>query len=479
MLFNSFEFLLFFPLVVILFYSLSHAWRERMLLIASLYFYMCWNPKYVLLLLTAIVIDYYAGIQMGKHSEKEKRRKFLYLSLFENLGFLFAFKYFNFFNDSIRTVFQLFDVSYKISDLNILLPVGISFYTFQSLTYTIDVYRGKIQPETNFIRFALFVSFFPQLVCGPIARAGRLIPQFYKKIVFDPDLVASGLKLMYWGFFKKLVIADRLASFNGSVFNDPLGSKGFTVMLASILLHIQVYSDLSGYTDIARGSARVLGYDLIKNFNMPLFTTSLRDFWRRWHISLTSWFMEYLYIPLGGSRVPKWRWYYNIFIVFLVSGLWHGAKWNFVIWGSLYGFLQLVELWVQGPWERFVARIGLTKFPNLYNILCILFTLCVIGFVTLFFGAKSLDDARTLISNAVQFATISTLTEPFHSTNLILGVIFILFLVVAELLHHKYNLVQFISKQPVLIRWPVYVCGLILLLAFGCFQEREFVYFQF
>jgi len=481
MLFNSFHFFFFFPVIVILFYALSQQkWREWMLLVASLYFYSCWNTKYLLLLLTSITIDYFSGLQMEKKPDRRARMPYLLISLIGNLLLLFSFKYFNFFNDSLRELFQLFDLTYKVSDLNVLLPVGISFYTFQSLSYSIDLYRGKIPAEKNFKRFALYVSFFPQLVAGPIERASRLLPQFYKKISFNQKLFTSGLQLMYWGFFKKLVIADRLGVFNGSVFNDPDHSRGFAVMLASFLLYIQVYTDLSGYTDIARGAARVLGYDLMKNFNMPLFSTSLQDFWRRWHISLTSWFMEYLYIPLGGSRVEPRRWYFNIFTVFFLSGLWHGASWPFVIWGSLYGFLQLVEIWTKGFREKLFSFIGLVKFPSLYNLLCIIYTLTAVGCVTLFFGAKTLKDARILIYNAFAYANTSSLIETLScNIPLLLGIVFIILLVTAELLHHKYNLVQLINRQPVLIRWPVYVCGLILLLAFGCFQEREFVYFQF
>ena len=251
-------------------------------------------------------------------------------------------------------------------------------------------------------------------------------------------------------------------------------------MLASFLLYIQVYTDLSGYTDIARGAARVLGYDLMKNFNMPLFSSSLQDFWRRWHISLTSWFMEYLYIPLGGSRVKPGRWYFNIFTVFFLSGLWHGASWPFVIWGSLYGFLQLVEIWTQGFREKFFSFIGLVKFPSLYNLLSIMYTLTAVGCVTLFFGTKTLKDARILIYNAFAYANTSSLIETLsYNIPLLLGIVFIVFLVTAEMLHRRYNMVAVLNMQPLLIRWTVYVSGLLLLLAFGCFQEREFVYFQF
>jgi len=434
--------------------------------------------EYIVLIMASTAIDYYAGIQMGKTENKKKRKKFLLLSLFVNLGLLFGFKYFNFFNDSIRGIFDFYNVFYDVPAFNVLLPVGISFYTFQTLSYSIDIYRGRSKPERHFGKFALYVAFFPQLVAGPIERSTRLLPQFSKKISFKHAEVVSGLKLMLWGFFKKVVIADRLALFVGTIFNHPDESYGFPIILASILLHVQVYADLSGYTDIARGAARVFGIDIIKNFNMPLFARSFYDFWKRWHISLTTWFTDYLYIPLGGSRVLKWRWYFNIYAVFIISGLWHGANWTYVIWGVLHGLYQLIEIWTDKTRKKFFKTIGLTKFPTLLKTLGVITTLLLVSFATLFFGAKNLNDSFILMQNALHFGTLQGFLAIFDN-ELILGIILIAFLMIVEYLNYKYNIISLIGKKHIVIRWSIYIISIILVATLGVFEELEFIYFQF
>ncbi|MBT7491625.1 MAG: MBOAT family protein [Bacteroidetes bacterium] len=480
MLFNSLDFLMFFPIVFILFYALPHKLRMILLLAASYYFYMCWKAEYIILILVSTIIDYWAGLQMGKIPEKKKRRKYLYLSLIVNLGILFGFKYFNLFNDATRAVFESFDLFYGIGEFDALLPVGISFYTFQTLSYSIDIYNGSGQVERNPVRFGLYVAFFPQLVAGPIERSTRLLPQFYKKVKFERNRVVSGVKLMVWGFFKKVVIADTLSLYVGKVFMNPDSFEGWHIIVASILLHIQVYNDLSGYTDIARGAARVLGYDLMKNFNFPLFSRSFYDFWKRWHISLTTWFRDYLYIPLGGSRVVKWRWYYNIFIVFVISGLWHGANWTFVIWGVLHGLFQLIEIMTDKSRHKLFKRIGLSKIPGLQKVLGIITTLLLVSFATLFFGAANLNDSFILMGNAVRGLSFSAFWQDFLSDyNLQMSFILVAFLFIIEHMQANYNIIKVVAQKPIVIRWAVYVLLLVAIFNLGEFGEKEFIYFQF
>ena len=335
MLFNSVEFLLFFPIVVSLYLLIKHSQRWVLLLVASYYFYMAWKPEYILLIVASTFIDYFCGRKMGSIEEKKKRRPYLYLSLLTNLGILFTFKYFDFFTDSLQGLSEYFHLPYESPALQLILPMGISFYTFQTMSYSVDIYQGKLKPEKHFGIFALFVSFFPQLVAGPIERASNLLPQFHKPFTFDRKKAVSGLQLMLWGMFKKVVVADRLAFLVNAVYDQPGEYEGFTLFLATIFFAFQIYCDFSGYSDIAIGAARILGFDLMKNFDTPYSARNVSEFWRRWHISLSTWFKDYVYIPLGGNRVVKWRWYYNLMITFLVSGLWHGANWTFVIWGGL------------------------------------------------------------------------------------------------------------------------------------------------
>ncbi len=480
MLFNSFHFLLFFPLVVILYYSIQHKWRWALLLVASYYFYMCWKIEYVFLILASTGVDFFAGLQMGKIAEKKKRKKYLLLSIFVNLGLLFGFKYFNFINESIRIIFNQWNIFYDVPAFSVLLPVGISFYTFQTLSYTIDVYRGRSKPEHHFGRFALYVSFFPQLVAGPIERSIKLLPQFRKKIVANGEQILSGLKLMLWGFFKKVVIADRLAMFVGTVFLHPEEAYGIQVLLGCFMLHVQVYADLSGYTDIARGAARVMGINLIKNFNTPLFARSLYDFWKRWHISLTTWFTDYLYIPLGGNRVLKWRWYYNIFIVFLISGLWHGANWTFVVWGALHGLFQLIEIWTEKSRKRFFNQIGISKFPNVLKFMGIVTQLSLLSITALFFGARNISEAFVLIEHVFETGFVNQTIAIFRSDgNYIFGLYMIGLLLVIEALQNKYKLSERIVQMPVFVRFPIYMMAIVFILIYGVFEQLEFIYFQF
>ncbi|MEL6629398.1 MAG: MBOAT family O-acyltransferase, partial [Bacteroidota bacterium] len=398
MLFNSLDFLIFFPVIVGLYFALSPKYRWVLLLGASYYFYMCWKAEYIILIVFSTLVDYFAAGQMARIQEKKKRRPFLYLSLLSNLGLLFFFKYWNFFSGETRALLDSWNIMVDVPTFQLLLPVGISFYTFQTLSYTIDVYNGKLEPEKNLGRFALYVSFFPQLVAGPIERATHLLPQLRKTFDFDYQRVVSGLQQMLWGFFKKVVIADRLAVYVNEIYASPGDENGLALLLATYFFAFQIYCDFSGYSDIAIGAARVMGYDLMENFRTPYLSRSIREFWSRWHISLSTWFRDYLYIPLGGNRVPQVRWFLNLFIVFVVSGFWHGANWTFLIWGALHGSYLVAEiLWKRLPFAQFRGMP-----PKFKSILAVGITFHLTLLAWVFFRANSLGDATTVIRSVVE-----------------------------------------------------------------------------
>ena len=351
MLFNSIHFLIFFPVVVALYFSMPHKYRWVLLLVASYYFYMAWRAEYIFLIVFSTLIDYYAAIFMEKQESKSKKKKFLLLSLFSNLGLLFTFKYFNFFTSTISETFNYFNIFIDSPTFKLLLPVGISFYTFQTLSYTIDVYRGQKKAEKHLGYFAVYVSFFPQLVAGPIERSTHLLPQFFEKHDFDIERAKAGIKLMLWGFFMKVAIADRLAFYVNDVYNNLESYTSGHYMVATYFFAYQIYCDFAGYSLIAIGAAKVLGFSLMDNFRTPYYSKTISEFWKRWHISLSTWFRDYVYIPLGGNRAVKWRWYYNLFFTFLVSGLWHGANWTFLIWEALHGIFLIAAI-VKNNYEK-------------------------------------------------------------------------------------------------------------------------------
>jgi D-alanyl-lipoteichoic acid acyltransferase DltB (MBOAT superfamily) len=410
MLFNSLHFALFFPVVVALFFATPRQYRWMLLLAASYYFYASWKVAYLGLILVSTLVDYVAGIQMEKQNSREDKRPFLLLSLCVNLGILFTFKYFNFFIGSVEATLASLGLMWEGPVLDVLLPVGISFYTFQTLAYTIDVYRGQQEPEHHLGRFALYVSFFPQLVAGPIERSQRLLPQFWNPKEFEYQRVVDGLKLMLWGFFKKLVIADRLALYVNEVYSAPEMHSGEAALVATYFFAFQIYCDFSGYSDIAIGAAQIMGYDLMENFRRPYHAKSINEFWHRWHISLSSWFRDYLYIPLGGNRVSEGRWYFNLFTVFVISGLWHGAAWTFVVWGALHGGYLILGVVTQDFRDAFWKRLesvaerqlekykaaGVAALPSLstvrkYTSVLVTFHLVLLGWV--FFRANTIGEA--------------------------------------------------------------------------------------
>jgi alginate O-acetyltransferase complex protein AlgI len=483
MLFNSIDYLIFFPVVVALYFAMPARWRWLLLLLASYFFYMCWKPEYVVLIMISTLVDYYAGIKMGQQPSRKKKKPYLVLSLLVNLGMLAGFKYLDFFNGSANVLFNELNIDRQFPIYNILLPVGISFYVFQSLSYTIDVYRGSVQPEKHAGKFALYVCFFPQLVAGPIERSSHLLPQVNHPQSFDQQRLVSGLKLMLWGFFKKLVIADRLGMFVGNVYNNPTEFTGLPVILATVLFAFQLYCDFSGYTDIARGSARILGYDLMINFNRPMIARSLRDFWNRWHISLTTWFRDYLLYSLPyikGRQIIMGKIYRNLIITYLIMGLWHGAAWTFVIFGLFHGILLVLETVTERQRNWLFEKTRLNDFPFLKTSLSIIVTFLILSFSLLFFRAGSLKDSLLLISNSVDFSSFSSsLRMMAKDYELLFGMLMVVFLLITEYLHEKHDLVRVLSSKHIALRWPVYIGFIFFVLLFGVLHEQMFIYFQF
>lgn len=371
-LFNSFAFLVFFPLVCMIYFLIpGNKWRNLFLLLASYYFYMSWNPTYAVLIFTSTLVTWGCGLLVERNAGNYRRQKvFLVVNLLINLGILFVFKYYNFINESIFHLFSLWGIRWEVPNLGVLLPVGISFYTFQAIGYSIDVYRGDLKAERNLFVYALFVSFFPQLVAGPIERAKNLLPQFRQKHHFDEANVIRGMKLMLWGYFMKLCVADRLALYVDAVYNNIPQHNGTSLLIASVFFAFQIYCDFGGYSLIAIGAARVMGFSLMENFRRPYFAQSIKEFWGRWHISLSTWFKDYVYIPLGGNRVGRFRHALNLFVTFLVSGIWHGANWTFVLWGGFHGGAQVMEKHLPKDMSVNKCKMGGGKNPH-YLFACV------------------------------------------------------------------------------------------------------------
>lgn len=477
MLFNSINFLIFFPVVTTAFFLLPHKFRWVLLLAASSYFYMCFIPWYILILAFTILVDYIAGIYIEKAIDK-RRKMFLVISIIANVGVLFVFKYFNFFNQNIADLASFLHWNYSMQALSLILPIGLSFHTFQSLSYTIEVYRGSQKAERNLGIFALYVMFFPQLVAGPIERAGNLLPQFHEKKEFIYERVVNGLRLMLWGFFKKIVIADRLAVYVNAVYGNVADYNGLHFIIATIFFAFQIYCDFSGYSDIAIGSAQVLGYDLMENFNRPYFSKSISEFWKRWHISLSSWFKDYLYIPLGGNRTSVFRRYLNLFIVFLVSGLWHGANWTFIAWGSLHGLYLVFSAVTKSVRERFVHAVNLHKFPIFHQIIQIAVTFILVSIGWIFFRANSIKDAFYIFINMFNWS-FDRLTIVGRK-EFILLILLVLFMELIQFMQRQGDIRMFFHNKPTWIRLSIYyalLAGILLLSNFG--DNAQFIYFQF
>lgn len=486
MLFNSLAFLLFFPVTTAVYFTLPQRARWAWLLACSTFFYASFIPKYLLVLLAVIVIDYAAGIGI-EASAGRRRTVLLGVSLGANVSILAAFKYFDFFNDNLAVIASALHWNYALHTLGWALPIGLSFHTFQSMAYTIEVYRGRFKAERHFGIFALYVLFYPQLVAGPIERPAHLLPQFRVPRRFDAVRAYSALRLMLWGLFKKIVIADRCAAIVDLVYGHPSEFGGGWIVIATWLFAIQIYCDFSGYTDIAIGAARMLGIDLCTNFARPYESASVTEFWRRWHISLSTWFRDYVYLPLGGNRVPLTRWCVNVAIVFVSSGLWHGANWTFVIWGALHGCYLIAGRLSARARVRFAEATGLIRRPRLQRAIGILITFQLVSFAWLFFRATSLSHAKTLLSrmaHAPWFAapspsSVFALVSWSHEGYLLIAAMLIALLLSVEWASARSRAAERWARLPVWLRWPAYDALIILMLWMGDLGARSFIYFQF
>ncbi len=492
MLFNSLPFVLFFILVTGLYFAIPHRFRWALLLAASCYFYMVFKPVYILILAFTISVDYVSGIAI-EHAPQPRRKLYLLASICANLGVLMFFKYFNFVNQAFTDLFHYAEMPYSVPFLRMLLPIGLSFHVFQSLSYTVEVYRGHTSAERNLGIFALYVMFYPQLVAGPIERPQNLLHQFREEHHFDYTRVVAGLQLMMFGYFKKVVIADRLAPFVNQVYDSPHSYKGISFIVATVFFAFQIYCDFSGYTDIALGSAQVMGFTLMKNFNQPYLSQSIAEFWKRWHISLSTWFRDYLYISMGGNRVSKPRWYFNLMVTFLLSGLWHGANWTYLFWGGLNGGYLIAEIVAKryaGSRLPAIPESSLWRWP--LRGLRILYTFTLTCFAWVFFRADSLSDAFYITRH--MFDGMGTLMADMHrlpfvkmniimrqdKTDFVIGVMCIALLMLTDLLQRRGSVRGLLEAQPVWVRWSVYYASIIAILFFGAFNSaQQFIYFQF
>ncbi len=479
MLFNSLQFLVFFCIVTATYFALPHRRRWQLLLIASCYFYMVLVPSYILILFFLIIVDYTAGLLLER-TEGNTRRFVLLASLLANIGTLAIFKYFNFINTNVGALLGVFGVHDTITSLKLVLPIGLSFHTFQSMSYVIEVYRRRYPAEHHAGIYALYVLFYPQMVAGPIERPGNLLRQFHFEQTFEYQRVADGLKLMVWGLFKKVVIADRLALLVNHVYDHPYSYKGLPLILATYAFSFQIYCDFSGYSDIAIGAAKVMGITLMKNFDRPYYAKSIGEFWHRWHISLSTWFRDYLYISLGGNRVPRWRWYFNLFFVFLVSGLWHGANWTFVIWGALHGAYLIISIVTQPAREAVLRTFTLDRRPFLRKLIAVFITFHLVTFSWILFRAKSLAEAWYVITNLFHFTPGTSLLQlGWTGLDTVVAICSILVLEAVHLLQRRTPIIHRLAAYPAWSRWSVYAGAALVILLFGKFISLDFIYFQF
>jgi alginate O-acetyltransferase complex protein AlgI len=402
---------------------------------------------------------------------------------------LFVFKYFNFFNGSVAQIWEYFDWSYPVATLSLVLPIGLSFHTFQSLSYVIEVYCGRQRAEKNLGIYALYVMFYPQLVAGPIERPQNLLKQFYEKHAFVYVRVVEGLQWILWGLFKKMVIADRLAIFVNAIYGHPQNYAGPYLVLGTVFFAFQIYCDFSGYTDIARGAAKVLGFRLMQNFDQPYTARSIPEFWRRWHISLSTWFRDYVYIPLGGKRGGIWQWSGNLMFVFLLSGLWHGANWTYVIWGALNGFYMVFSVWTQHIRAQIENQLRVKHYPRLYTLLNVGVTFLLVCFAWIFFRAKSIQDAFFIVQHLGSGWDLSVLSpNAFRQTLESMGTFYWEFIVALtsigvlqglQCFQRHYPIRQIFQKLGMLGRWAIYIVAILLIVVFGVYQKNQFIYFQF
>lgn len=475
MLFNSLDFLIFLPLVFLLFFGFPQKYRWLLLLTASCYFYMYFIPIYILILAGTIVIDYFAGILI-ENNQGRKRKYYLILSLFANIMVLAVFKYYNFFIENIEILLASLGSKSSLPYLSILLPIGLSFHTFQAMSYTIEVYRGNQKAEKHFGIYALYVMFFPQLVAGPIERPQNVLHQFHEKKTFEYQNLVKGLKLIIWGFFMKVVVADRLAIYVDAVYNNVENHSGITLLVATVFFSFQIYCDFAGYSLIAIGSAKIMGFDLMTNFNRPYFARSISEFWKRWHISLSTWFRDYLYLPLGGNKVSRNRWYFNLFFVFLISGIWHGANWTFFIWGALNGFYLIFAIVTQRYRDKFNSLTGLSKNQTFFTLTQILTTFILSSFAWIFFRANNVHDAFLIVKKIGTNLSSDLFVKWDVFFGVFIGLVILILKEFSEEFFHRKGWFA-IKNQNANVVFYAIVVALILLI--GVFDEGQFIYFQF
>lgn len=478
MFFNSIDYAIFLPVVFILYWfvtNTNHKIQNCLIVVSSYFFYGWWDWRFLSLILFSTIVDYSVGLKLAEQTSITKRKMLLCVSIFVNLGLLGFFKYYNFFLDNFITAFTFFGINIKANSLNVILPVGISFYTFQTLSYTIDIYKRKFVPTKDFIAFAAFVSFFPQLVAGPIERATRLLPQFYSKRTFNYLKAVDGLRQILWGLFKKVVIADNCAIYVDKIFNNSTDYSGSTLVLGAVLFAFQIYGDFSGYSDIAIGSSRLFGFDLMRNFAFPYFSRDIAEFWRRWHISLSSWFRDYLYIPLGGSRGKMWIKVRNTFTIFIVSGFWHGANWTFIVWGMLNAVYFLPLLLLNRNRNNIEIAAKGKYFPTLNELLHLSITFGLTVFAWIFFRAENINHALNYISGIFTLSLFSRPAMPAKRTICLIGIFLLIEWIGRE---QQYAIAHFGFKWPKAIRWMFYYSIIIIILLYGT-HEQQFIYFQF
>lgn len=479
MLFNSLNFAIFLPIVFVLYwFATKRNFRAQnvLLLVASYFFYASWDWRFMFILISSTLLDYFTGIKIHEAYNQRNKKFWLWLSISINLGILGIFKYYDFFAESFAEALSSLGLNANIHTLNLILPVGISFYTFHGLSYVIDLYKDKIRPERDFVNYSLFVSFFPLLVAGPIERATHLLPQIQKPRAFDYARAVDGMRQILWGFFKKIVIADNCAIYVNQIFASSEDHTGSTLLIAAVLFAFQIYGDFSGYSDIALGTARLFGIELLRNFSFPYFSRDIAEFWRRWHISLSNWFRDYLYIPLGGSRGGKWQAVRNTIIIFLVSGFWHGANWTFIAWGAFHALLFLPLLLLQKNRQNTNDVAAGRWLPNGKEALQILFTffLVVIGWV--FFRAKNISHAFEYIGTifSESLSTLPTFEHELTKTSIFIT----LMLIVEWFQRHKQHGLELSALKNPFLKWSLYYILILIIFEFGA-NSKSFIYFQF
>jgi alginate O-acetyltransferase complex protein AlgI len=482
MFFNSIDFAIFLPIVFLLYWFAANKnlkIQNLLVVLASYVFYGWWDWRFLSLIVFSTVVDYVVGIGLLKQEDQTKRKLLLWTSIVVNLGFLGFFKYYNFFLDNFVTAFSFFGTEIKANTLHIILPVGISFYTFQTLSYSIDVYKRKLEPTKDIIAFAAFVSFFPQLVAGPIERATHLLPQFYKKRNFDYATSVDGLRQILWGLFKKIVIADNCAEFANQIFENSANYSGSTLVLGALFFTFQIYGDFSGYSDIAIGTSRLFGFNLMANFSFPYFSRNIAEFWRRWHISLSTWFRDYLYIPLGGSRGGTWKNVRNVFIIFIVSGFWHGANWTFVAWGALNAMYFLPQVLNKRKQMNTEIVAQGKIFPSIKEFLWMISTFSMTVFAWIFFRANNMEHALNYISKMLSHSLL-TIPQFVGIEQAFIVLILVGVFILMEWMGREgaYAIEKMGAKWKRPYRYALYYTIIVVIFWFGG-KEQEFIYFQF